>query len=143
MGAGRSFTVDAPHHVAFYERDVSELAQAKGANTAGLRILLRRYGIPPEEVSVLYLAGAFGRHMPLEAARRAGLILPLGDDRIRQVGNAALEGATIALRSTTRRRELDELVSRIEHVSLESDPLFFDEFTLGCLLRPLEGTVAE
>jgi uncharacterized 2Fe-2S/4Fe-4S cluster protein (DUF4445 family) len=134
----RPFKVDAGRGIALHERDISELALAKGANTAGLRILLRRYGVRADDVELFYLAGAFGKHLPAEAARRMGLIPGIDDRRIRQVGNAAIEGATIALRSLTRRRELEGLVRRIEHVSLESDPEFFDEFVLGCLLRPID-----
>jgi len=134
----RPFGVDAERGIALHERDISELALAKGANTAGLRILLRRYGVRADDVELFYLAGAFGKHLPAEAARRMGLIPGIDDRRIRQVGNAAIEGATIALRSLTRRRELERLVRGIEHVSLESDPEFFDEFVLGCLFRPID-----
>lgn len=137
-GRAHSFTVDAEHGIALHERDISELAQAKGANTAGLRILLRRYGVCADDIERFYLAGAFGRHLSAQAARRMGLIPGIDDERIRQVGNAAIEGATIALLSLTRRRELEALVQGIEHVPLESDPEFFDEFVLGCLFRPVD-----
>jgi len=139
LSAGqRSFRVDTERGIALHERDISEFAQAKGANTAGLRILLRRYGARADDIRLFYLAGAFGRHLPAEAARRMGLIPGIEDGRIRQVGNAAIEGATIALRSLTRRNELERLVRGIEHVPLESDREFFDEFVLGCLFRPVD-----
>jgi len=134
----RFFSVDAERGIALHERDISELAQAKGANTAGLRVLLRRCGVGADDIELFYLAGAFGGHLPAEAARRIGLIPDIDDGRIRQVGNAAIEGATIALRSLTRRRELERLVRKIEHVPLESDPEFFDEFVLGCLFRSID-----
>ena len=75
------------------------------------------------------------RSVRLQTANRQPEI---SDDRIRQVGNAAIEGATLALLSCTRRRELEQLVRKIEHVPLESDPELFDEFVLGCLFRPIE-----
>lgn len=140
LGAGEhAFCVDAEHEIALSESDISELAQAKGANTAGLRILLRRYGVGADDLDLFYLAGAFGKHLPADAARRLGFIPGIDDGRIHQVGNAAIEGATIALLSLTRRRELENLVRRIEHVPLESDPDFFDEFALGCLFRPIDA----
>ena len=132
------FVVDAEQSIALGERDISELAQAKGANAAGLQIVLRRYGIPVSDIDVLYLAGAFGRHLDLDAARRVGLIPDLPDAKILQVGNAAIEGASVALLSSTRRSELESLVRSVEHVPLESDPDFFDTFSAACLLGPAE-----
>jgi uncharacterized 2Fe-2S/4Fe-4S cluster protein (DUF4445 family) len=131
--------VDLPHGIYFYERDVNELAQAKGANVAGLQVVFHQYGIRFEDVDVFYLAGGFGRHLKKDASRRIGLIPNLPDDRIVQVGNAAIEGATIALRSMTKRRELEDLVRRVEHCRLETHPQFFDFFVEGCLFKRVES----
>ncbi len=38
-------TLDADRGLVFLERDVNELAQAKGANVAGLHVVFSRYGI--------------------------------------------------------------------------------------------------
>jgi uncharacterized 2Fe-2S/4Fe-4S cluster protein (DUF4445 family) len=130
------FVVDAARGIVLAESDVNELAQAKGANVAGLRIVLRSYGVELQQLSRLYLAGGFARHLDLDAARRIGLVPELPDARIAQVGNAALEGASVALRSVSRRRWLEQLVPRIEHVRLETDPGFFDAFVDGCQFAP-------
>jgi uncharacterized 2Fe-2S/4Fe-4S cluster protein (DUF4445 family) len=55
-----------------------------------------------------------------------------------QIGNAAIEGATIALLSRARRQELELLVRRVEHCRLETHPQFFDFFVDGCQFRPIE-----
>ena len=136
-GDGR-FTVDETRDLSLLESDISELAQAKGANVAGLRIVLQRYGMESDDLERFYLAGGFARHIDVAAARRIGLIPDLPDQKIVKVGNAAIEGATIALLSRARRAELEELVRRIEHVELETDPDFFDHFAFGCQFRPLE-----
>ena len=138
-----AFTVDAAHNIVLRERDINELAQAKGANVAGLRIVAKRYGRDLGELDTFYLAGGFGRHIDIAAARRIGLIPNLPDEKIVQVGNAAIEGTAIALLSVSRRRELEELVTRVGHVELETDPGFFDHFVAGCQFRPLgEGVGA-
>jgi uncharacterized 2Fe-2S/4Fe-4S cluster protein (DUF4445 family) len=131
------FAVDTERAISLYERDISELAKAKGANAAGLQIVLNAYGASLDDVDVFYLAGGFGRHLGLDAARRVGLIPGLDDAKILQVGNASIEGTSIALLSLTRRRELESLVGTIAHVELETDPDFFDRFVSGCLFGPL------
>jgi uncharacterized 2Fe-2S/4Fe-4S cluster protein (DUF4445 family) len=132
-------TVDERHGVFLFESDVNELAQAKGANVAGLFTVFSEYGIEFDDVDVFYLAGGFGRHVNVDAARRIGLIPPLDDSKIVKVGNAAIEGASIALLSTRKRRELEDLVRTVEHCRLETHPRFFDFFVEGCQFKPIQS----
>jgi uncharacterized 2Fe-2S/4Fe-4S cluster protein (DUF4445 family) len=136
---GRRITVDAANEIFFLEGDVNELAQAKGANVAGLQVVCSRYEIDFDEIEVFYLAGGFGRHLKVSSSRRIGLIPDLPDARIVQVGNAAIEGACIALLSRSRRQELEQLVSRVEHCRLETHPSFFDYFVDGCQFKAVES----
>ncbi len=131
-------TADAPA-IVFNEADVNNLAQAKGANVAGLQIIFQQYGITADQLDVFYLAGGFGRHLDLDASRRIGLIPDLPTEKIRRVGNAAVEGACIALLSKTKRVELEQLVRRVEHCRLETHPDFFDVFVEGCQFAPFQS----
>jgi uncharacterized 2Fe-2S/4Fe-4S cluster protein (DUF4445 family) len=132
-------TLDAGRDIHFLERDVNELAQAKGANIAGLQVVFSDYGIQFDDVAVFYLAGGFGRHLKASASKRIGLIPNIADEKIVQVGNAALEGATIALVSQSRRQELENLVKTVEHCRLETHAGFFDFFVDGCQFRAAES----
>jgi uncharacterized 2Fe-2S/4Fe-4S cluster protein (DUF4445 family) len=89
---------------------------------------------------VFYLAGGFGRHVKIPAARRIGLIPNLPDERIVRIGNAAIEGASMALLSRSKRRLLEETVTRVEHCRLETHPDFFDFFVFGCQFTPVGAT---
>jgi uncharacterized 2Fe-2S/4Fe-4S cluster protein (DUF4445 family) len=125
--------------LSFLESDVNELAQAKGANVAGLHVVFSNYGIDFDGIEVFYLAGGFGRHLKKAASKRIGLIPNLPDTKIVQVGNAAIEGATMALLSVARRQELERLVKKVEHCRLETHPGFFDFFVEGCQFKPVES----
>jgi uncharacterized 2Fe-2S/4Fe-4S cluster protein (DUF4445 family) len=125
--------------VSLNESDINELAQAKGANVAGLRVVFNEYGIRFEDLDIFYLAGGFGRHLSIESSKRIGLIPNIDDAKIRQVGNAAIEGACIALLSRAKREELESLVKRVVHCRLETDPDFFDFFVEGCQFKPLDS----
>jgi uncharacterized 2Fe-2S/4Fe-4S cluster protein (DUF4445 family) len=128
--------------VYFTEADVNELAQAKGANAAGLQIIFENYGAGFEELDVFYLAGGFGRNLNAAASKRIGLIPNLEESKILQVGNASIEGACIALLSRTKRLELEQLVRKVVHCRLETHPDFFDYFVEGCQFRPLGNAPA-
>ena len=140
---GGRVQLDAEHDIYICEKDISELAQAKGANIAGLDIVMRQFGLEYSDLDVFYLAGGFGRHIDLEAAKRIGLIPNLGDDKVHRVGNASIEGVSIALRSQERRRELEALVRKIGHVELETDPMFFNHFVKGCQFSAVDSTDCE
>ena len=71
---GHRITLDAANDIFFLESDVNELAQAKGANVAGLQVVFSQYGIDFDDIDVFYLAGGFGRHLKVDASRRIGLI---------------------------------------------------------------------
>jgi uncharacterized 2Fe-2S/4Fe-4S cluster protein (DUF4445 family) len=137
---GGQFTVDASADppIVFTESDINELAQAKGANVAGLQIIFQNFGASFEDADVFYLAGGFGRHLNIESSKRIGLIPNLDDSKILQVGNASIEGACIALLSQTKRAELEQLVRRVTHCRLETDAHFFDYFVEGCQFNPIE-----
>jgi uncharacterized 2Fe-2S/4Fe-4S cluster protein (DUF4445 family) len=121
------------------ESDINELAQAKGANVAGLHTVFNQYGTRFEDLDVFYLAGGFGRNLDVKSAKRIGLIPNIDDSKILQVGNAAIEGACIALLSRTKRMELEDLVRRVVHCRLETHPAFFHYFVEGCQFNPVES----
>jgi uncharacterized 2Fe-2S/4Fe-4S cluster protein (DUF4445 family) len=120
------------------ESDINELAQAKGANVAGLQVIFHDYGIGFEDLDVFYLAGGFGRYLNIASAKRIGLIPNIDDSKILQVGNAAIEGACIALLSRAKRAELENLVRRVTHCRLEAHQNFFNFFVEGCQFNPVE-----
>ena len=127
------------HDIYLTENDINELAQAKGANVAGLHIVFNKYGISFNDVDVFYLAGGFGRYLNIESSKRIGLIPNIDNSKIFQVGNASIEGASIALLSKTKRIELEDLVKKVIHCRLETDPGFFDYFVEGCQFNPVES----
>jgi uncharacterized 2Fe-2S/4Fe-4S cluster protein (DUF4445 family) len=127
--------------ITFSEADVNALAQAKGANVAGLQIAFSEYGIRYQDLDVFYLAGGFGRHLNVESSKRIGLIPNIDAAKIVQVGNASVEGACIALLSIAKRRELEEMIRRVKHCRLETHPGFFDFFVEGCQFAPVENSM--
>ena len=129
---------DEDQSVYLLESDVNELAQAKGANVAGLHAVFSTYGIDFQDIDVFYLAGGFGRHINVEAAKRIGLVPNLPEDKIVRAGNTAIEGATIALLSMKKRQELEKMVKRVEHCRLETHPNFFEFFVEGCQFKLVE-----
>ena len=138
------FIVAAEGDASIYltEGDINELAQAKGANVAGLQVVFHDYGISFSDLDVFYLAGGFGRHLDIESSKRIGLIPNIENSKIVRIGNAAIEGACIALLSRAKRAELEELVKNVTHCRLEAHENFFNFFVEGCQFNPVEAQPA-
>lgn len=105
--------------------DIRELQMAKGAIAAGLKLLLSEFGIRPDDLSALYLAGAFGNYINLASGVRIGL-LGVEGSRIRPSGNTALLGAKMDLFNTGN--GYGELLRRVRHVSLNELDGFQDTY---------------
>ena len=119
-------------------RDASELAQAKAANYCGQLIVMRNFGVTPEDISKLYLAGGFANYVDPSSAVDIGFVAPVPPDRIEKVGNAAAQGAREMLLSVKKRVAIEGLVQSIEHVELETTPDFFEVFVEGCQFKPMD-----
>ena len=132
-----AFTFAPEQGMTLSRADVSALAQAKSANFCGQAIVLRNYGVEPEKIERLYLAGGFANYINAGNAMDIGFIASVPTERIVKVGNASLQGATIMLTSGTMRDRIEELAKRVAHVELETTEDFFELFVEGCQFKPM------
>lgn len=110
------------------QRDVRELQLAKGAIRAGIEILLRELHIGADDVTVVYLAGAFGNYIKPASALTIGLMPHFPNAQTIPVGNAAGSGAKMALLSTTAREEAVDILAHTEYLELSGRPDFQECF---------------
>ena len=108
------------------QNDVRQIQLAKGALHAGCMLLLERYGL--ERVSRIRLAGAFGAHIDPVHALVLGLVPDCDPAQVSSAGNAAGTGARIALLNRAARREIEEVVRRVEKVETAVEPRFQEHF---------------
>lgn len=121
------FCLDAPS-VFLTQKDVREVQLAKAAISAGILLLEKHLGITHEQIQTVYIAGAFGNYMNPESACRIGLLPESLKDRITPVGNAAGEGAKIALLNRDELEQTTILMDQIDFLELASVPEFQDCF---------------
>lgn len=104
------------------EKDINEFLLAKAAIKAGWTILSAKFGIKPEEIQRIYLAGSFGKHVDLESARTIGLLPPKGE--VIFAGDSAVSGAKMALKSLKEREEIENIARKVEYVELSVEREF-------------------
>lgn len=126
---GRTFAYvlrDAEPRLTITQNDVRAIQLAKAALHAGARLLMDHFGV--ERVDEIRLAGAFGSHIDVRHAMILGLIPDCDLARVSAAGNAAGTGALIALLSGAARREIEEVVRRVEKVETAIEPRFQAHF---------------
>ena len=106
--------------------DVRNVQLAKAALYAGARLLMNRSGA--ERIDHVVLAGAFGSYIDPHYALVLGLIPDVAPEQISAVGNAAGDGARIALLNRQKRAEAAEVARWVRYVETAVDPDFQEEF---------------
>ena len=127
--SGRCFSYvlhEAETQLLVTQDDVRQIQLAKGALYAGCRLLMDHYGL--ERVDRIRLAGAFGSQIDPVHALVLGLIPDCDPARVTAAGNAAGTGARIALLNVGARREIEDVVRRVEKVETAVEPRFQEHF---------------
>jgi uncharacterized 2Fe-2S/4Fe-4S cluster protein (DUF4445 family) len=108
------------------QSDLRAVQLAKGAMYAGAKLMMRRLGV--ETLDRVILAGAFGSYIDGAQAMIMGLFPDCDLKKVYAVGNAAGDGARIALLNVDKRREANEYARKVEYVELTVEGDFEKQF---------------
>ena len=107
--------------------DIRAVQLAKGAMYAGAKLMMCRLGVA--RLDKVVLAGAFGSYIDKESALTLGLFPDCPLEDIYSVGNAAGDGARLALLNMDKRSEADEIAREVEYIELAVEPDFATQFS--------------
>ncbi|OGP24807.1 MAG: hypothetical protein A2X93_00735 [Deltaproteobacteria bacterium GWC2_56_8] len=126
---GNSFVLyrGAKTEVALTQSDIRALQTAKSAIRAGINLLLKKAGIGAVDLGTIYIAGAFGSNLDPEGLQEIGILDKGWLENIKTAGDAALEGAVLALDSKGK-EEAGSLAEEFKFVSLSGSAHFEREF---------------
>jgi uncharacterized 2Fe-2S/4Fe-4S cluster protein (DUF4445 family) len=111
------------------QQDVRQIQLAKAALFVAARTLLKRSNL--QSPDKIILAGGFGSYIDKEKAMLIGLIPDCALENVYAVGNAAGDGARIALLNLEKRNEIDAVTRQVERFELPTDPEFQNQFMLA------------
>ncbi|MFX1558464.1 MAG: ASKHA domain-containing protein [Promethearchaeota archaeon] len=118
-------------HISITQHDIREVQMAKGAFYSGARLILdyiKRTLNLQDDISQIFLAGAFGNYIKKENAKFIGMIPDLPNEKIFQIGNAAGTGAQICLLNRTLRTKAQNLLKNIKYVEIALEQNFQKEY---------------
>ena len=108
------------------QADIRAVQLAKAALYVGAEYLMEKLGV--DHVDEVILAGAFGSYIDKESAMAIGMFPDCDLSRVRAVGNAAGDGARIALLDAGKRREAASVARQVEFVETAIEPDFQKKF---------------
>ena len=117
-GTKREAVLCAEPEIIVTQDDVRQVQLAKGAIRSGFEVLLKEAGISMEQLDQVIIAGQFGAHLPVDSLIGIGLIPETLRDKLSYVGNSSKMGAYMALLSSEKRREMEELAKKINYIEL-------------------------
>ncbi len=112
--------------IAISAADIRSVQLAKGALYAGAKILMRILGI--KRLEKVVLAGGFGSYLDPRRAMILGMFPDCALEKVFIAGNAAGEGACLALLNRSKRTEAETMARRVEYIELTAHPDFTEEF---------------
>ncbi|MCC7286735.1 MAG: DUF4445 domain-containing protein [Burkholderiaceae bacterium] len=114
------------------QQDVRAVQLGKSALRTGIEILLAECGV--KSIDRILLAGTFGNYLEPEDIVEIGMVPPLPVERIRSIGNAAGDGARMALLDRHCRRRASALARRLAVLELSGRAEFQDLFVMHTAL---------
>ena len=108
----------------FSQTDIRQYLDTKAAAYTMIDCMLETAGVSMDDLSRIYLSGAFPAHSDLEAAITIGMFPDLPREKYAMVRNTSLEGARILLLDHSRLAEAKELAENIYCVQFASVPDF-------------------
>ncbi len=134
--------------VVITQKDIRQIQLGKGALYTGCKLMMRRMNI--DKVDTVKIAGAFGTHVDKAKALTMGLFPDCDLEKVSSVGNAAGDGARVALLNRAKRDEANWIARNVEYIELTVESDFEQEFAAAMMLPHmndefphLEGVVPE
>ncbi len=112
--------------VVITQMDIRSVQLAKAALYVGAEVLMEKRGVRTPDKIVL--AGAFGNYIDKESALAIGMFPPCPVEKIVSVGNAAGDGACLALFDRHKREEARRVALDVKFVETALDETFQDRF---------------
>jgi len=108
------------------QQDVRNIQLAKAALYAGAKLLMMRAKVAC--LDQVILAGAFGSYIDPKHALVLGLLPDCKLENVHAVGNAAGDGARIALLNRNKRAQAKVIAEHVRYIETAVDPDFQEEF---------------
>lgn len=115
--------------------DVEEVLKVKAAFHVAFSRLLQEAQLDPTALRAMYLSGALGEHVALDALEELGFV-PLGmHHKMHALGNTSLAGAALLARSSQTRKWIEGIVPCMATLAIGQEDDFLQQFLQRLVFR--------
>ncbi|QGT99012.1 hypothetical protein SYNTR_0419 [Candidatus Syntrophocurvum alkaliphilum] len=112
--------------IIFTQEDIRQVQLAKAAIRSAVEVLMTVAKLDYKDLDNIYLAGAFGSFIDPENAIKIGLLPNVAKNKIKNIGNAALDGAILALINKGIKEKAKDLKNITKIIDLANTDNFND-----------------
>jgi uncharacterized 2Fe-2S/4Fe-4S cluster protein (DUF4445 family) len=123
------------------QADVRAIQLAKGAIYAAAQLMMHQLEV--KKLDKVILAGAFGSFIDKRSAATIGMLPKCDLEDVQAVGNAAGDGARIALLNIDKRKEANLVAREVEYLELTTSPDFQNEFINAMNFPNMNDTLSD
>lgn len=116
------------------EVDLENIIRTKAAIYSACSLMLDQVGMGVDDLSIIYIAGGFGRFLDIENAIMIGLIPDQPREKFKYIGNSSLTGTYMVLVSQEYQEHQLNLANRMTYIDLGSDPGYMDQYMSAMFL---------
>ncbi|MDD2503665.1 MAG: ASKHA domain-containing protein [Clostridia bacterium] len=110
----------AANHIFITQKDIREIQLAKAAIAAGIEILMKELQVDFADIQQVYLAGGFGNYIDQTHAMDIGLMPAKLKGKVIPVGNAALTGAKMIVKSAVYKEVAELIREKTKYIELST-----------------------
>ncbi len=123
------------------QAEINTLLRSKAAMHTILSTLTRMIHLEWKDFRKFYVAGTFGSYINPRSAIVLGMLPDLPLDAYEALGNTSLAGATMALLSLGKKKEVDEIRNRVTYVEMNVNQEFMNQFSAAKFIPHTDKTL--
>ena len=108
------------HNIVITQKDIRQVQLAKSAIASAIETLLKNEHMEENDLDLVYVAGQFGSHLPVESLIAVVILPEILVDKVKYIGNSSKIGAYIGLMNIDKRREMEKTAHKIKYIELSS-----------------------
>ncbi|NLN87728.1 MAG: DUF4445 domain-containing protein [Syntrophomonadaceae bacterium] len=120
--------VGADSLLVFNQEDIRQVQLARSAIRTAIAIMMNEAGIDAGRLEHVFLAGTFGTYVDPASITNIGVIPPVDLERVKNIGNAAGDGAIMALIRPDKVKAAEKLKTQVKYIELALREEFQDLF---------------
>lgn len=111
------------------QKDIREFQLAKSAVYTSITSLLKIANISFNDIDSIYIAGAFGKSINIESAKKVGIIPnEIINNKIKTIGDSALKSAIDIINNESMISTIEQIAKSINTIELNTLPNFEKDF---------------